>query len=61
MHTKEISKSGFTIIINPAVEFKVELGFERGTPPVTPLNTMYPLTPQIVLDRQYNIIIISVV
>lgn len=58
MHRKEISKSGFTIIINPAVEFKVELGFERGTPSATPLNTIHP---QIVLDRQYNIIIISVV
>lgn len=61
MHRKEISKSGFTIIINPAVEFKVELGFERGTPSATPLNTIRPLIPQIVLDRQYNITIISVV
>lgn len=58
MHRKEISKSGFTIIINPAVEFKVELGFGRGTPSATPLNDIHP---QMVLDRQYNIIIISVV
>lgn len=58
MHKKEISKSGFTIIINPAVEFKVESGFGRGTPSATPLNDIHS---QIVLDRQYNIIIISVV
>lgn len=58
MHRKEISKSGFTIIINPVVKFKAELGFERGTPSATTLNTIHP---QIVLYRKYDIIIISVV